>query len=98
MSLDEGSCVLLSPGYGHRREKFVPIRYDPIKIEDREMEIQARTEDCWNEFLTRAIARGVGSKTVNPNEITKRVKDFQTLCPLQNEDSNITNLEDLLKV
>ena len=100
MGLDEGSCVLISPGYGARRKKFVPVLYDPIKIEENELRIQEMTQDHWNEFITRATREGVGNRTISPNEITKRVEDFQSLCPVPDKraSTNSTSFEDLLKV
>ena len=101
MGLDAGSCVLISPGYGKGRSKFVPVLQDPIRIEESELDLQSQTEACWSEFVSDAIRRGVGFSQVNPAEITRRVQDFHRLLPNKKERSGVParphSLEELLK-
>ena len=78
----EGCCVLLSPGYGNSTERFVPVKFKPLTITDKEMHIESVVKDSWGEFLTRAIKRGVGDLRVDSSEIDKRVNDFQKALPL----------------
>lgn len=80
MSLGEGSCVLVSPGYGKKR-KFTPVLLDPITISKKEMDIQSATENVWDDFLDRAIATGVNNRRIAPTEITQRVEDFRARLP-----------------
>ncbi len=93
MSLDAGCCVLLSPGYGSKHKRFVPVKFDPIRITGKEAAIQAASEDAWNGFLAGALKRGVGDKRISPSSIDERVKDFQDRLPvLKREQPSLHNL------
>ena len=86
LHLDAGHCVLLSPGYGRRKERFIPVKFDPIKITPKELGIEAASKEEWDEFLIDAIRAGVGSSSVDPQEITERVQDFQGRLPVIKQD------------
>ncbi|MGB3766579.1 MAG: TraM recognition domain-containing protein [Phormidesmis sp.] len=82
LNQSEGCCVLLSPGYGNKIERFIPVKFSPLTISKDELEIQSIVEDGWNEFLANKIRTGVGDKRINPDEITKREKDFHSRLPI----------------
>ena len=78
----EGCCVLLSPGYGNKTERFIPAKFSPLQISQDELEIQSIVEDSWDEFLAKKVSAGVGDKRISPDEITKREQDFHSRLPL----------------
>ena len=82
MGLAEGCCVLLSPGYGDKTRRFVPVKFEPLRVTEKEIDIQNAVEDDWERFLATKIRSGVGDLRVNPNEINKRVQDFQSKLPI----------------
>jgi len=82
MGLDAGSCVLLSPGYGSKKRKFVPTLFDPLQIIQRELDIQQETEARWHDFLQDALKGGVGNQRIAPTEIDKRVEAFHNALPV----------------
>lgn len=78
----EGCCVLLSPGYGDKTRKFIPVRFSPLKISKCELEIQAAVQTEWKSFIDGKIKTGVGDLKIHPNEIKKRIDDFQSKLPI----------------
>ncbi|MEO1349082.1 MAG: type IV secretory system conjugative DNA transfer family protein [Cyanobacteria bacterium J06635_15] len=94
MSLDAGSCVLISPGYGTRNQRFVPVKLDPIKITKKELDIESASKGLWNEFLTRAIRKGVSDKRIATDEIDRRSEDFKSRLPIV--DTKAGQLDNLL--
>lgn len=81
MNFDAGSCVLISPGYGHGKKRFVPIKLEPIEITSKEIDIENASKAAWDGFLDRAIKKGVGDRFIQKEEITKREKDFRSRLP-----------------
>ena len=84
----DGCCVLLSPGYGTKTERFIPVRFQPLKITDRELEIQQAVEESWEPFLAEKKRTSVGDKRIDPSEITKRIEDFQSKLPIVKRGQN----------
>ncbi|WP_198011497.1 type IV secretory system conjugative DNA transfer family protein [Synechococcus sp. PCC 7335] len=97
MNQAEGCCVLLSPGYGTKTERFIPVRFQPLKIADSELEIQKMVEESWETFLSEKERTGIGNKQVAPDEISKRIDDFQNRLPIIKSKTNASPLDMMLQ-
>lgn len=82
LGMGRGECVLLNPAYGDRHRSFVPIKFSPIEITAKELNIQATSADGWNAFLSSRHRKGVAGKTISPIEITKRETEFRNALPV----------------
>lgn len=81
LTMGQGSCVLLNPGYGKGRERFIPMKFDPIKISKKEIALQQATEDRWNEFLSSVAHKSVGDRKIPPHYITEREEALHKALP-----------------
>lgn len=89
MQFAEGTCVLLSPGYGVGRKRFVPVYLDPLKISDREKKIEAWCEERWPETLQKLLSKGVRDTRVTPEEIALRRKEFHARLPMTEKSASM---------
>lgn len=85
LKMAQGSCILINPGYGQKRERFVPMRFDPIEITDKELKIESASENSWDDFLSRHTTGTAGSNTVPPSSITTREREFHDALPIEDE-------------
>ncbi|MEM6453182.1 MAG: TraM recognition domain-containing protein [Cyanobacteria bacterium P01_D01_bin.105] len=92
----EGCCVLLSPGYGNKTQRFIPVKLSPLTVSDSELEIQAAVEAEWDGFLAQKVKTGVGEQRIDPKEIEKRVQDFHARLPVTKSKDVVADLPTLL--
>ena len=97
LSMGKGSCVVLNPAYSSNRRFFVPMKFDPVEIVDKELRVQEASENAWEGLRMRLVSRGVGNLRIHPRAIDKRKVDFQEALPLEKkDDTSSPNYGDLL--